>query len=49
MRTVDDLRTVNNPKKTFEGRALAPPTDIVGGRIGETGEVKLTDRKTTGG
>ena len=48
MRTVDDLRTTNNPKKIFEGRALAPPSNIVSGRTGSVGIHKVSDRKPEG-
>ena len=47
-RTVDDLRTTNNPKKIYEGRPLAPPTDPIGVRTGDIGEYKVSDRKPEG-
>jgi hypothetical protein len=47
VRNVDDLRTTNNPKKIFEGRPLAPPTNQIGARTGDIGDHKVSDRKHT--
>lgn len=48
MRTVDDLRTANNPKKIFDGRPLAPPTEQVGKRTGDIGKFTTVLRKPEG-
>ena len=47
-KNVDHLRTQNNPKKIFEGRALAPPTNQIGGRTGDVGKHTVSDRKPEG-
>lgn len=48
IRNVDDMRTKNNPKKVYEGRPLAPPTEAVKQRVGDIGSLSVNERRPIG-